>query len=394
MDDYSIYIHIPFCTHRCGYCDFNTYAGIEALIPVYIDAICNEIDSVSRAMDSKLKVHTIYFGGGTPSLVPVSEYERVFQTLDRNFALADLVEVSLEANPGTLTLAYLNDLRSLGVNRLSIGMQTADADELRILERIHTLEDVLQSVKWARMARFDNLNLDLIYGMPSQDHASWQRSLECALEMQPEHLSLYALTLEHGTPMQIKVERGLLDEPDVDEAADMYEWSMARLDLADYRHYEISNWAKIKPDNISYQCNHNLQYWRNRNYLGFGAGAHGYAQGVRLANVNHPNEYIQRCRMSGEYTFPISPASISAHEVNQREDIGETMMMGLRLVHEGVSNQVFKNRFGISLIEMFGRQIDALVRKGLLEWIGVDKDVLCLTRRGCLMGNQVFMEFI
>lgn len=417
MPPYSLYLHIPFCTHRCGYCDFNTYAGLESLIPRYVNALCTEIHYSGQTTAERLTVHTVYFGGGTPSLLPIQALKQILEALHEAFDLVPGSEISLEANPGTLSPTYLRQLHQLKINRLSIGMQSAHAGELQLLERQHSYQDVIQAVTWARQAGYDNLNLDLIFNLPEQSLQSWQLSLELALGLHPEHLSLYALTLEHGTPLEKRTRRGRLSEPDPDIAADMYEWSTERLEYAGYAQYEISNWAKRLPDapdqcSFSYTCQHNLQYWRNLPYLGFGAGAHGYAGGMRTANVLTPMEYIQRLETysnsrSWELSeqqaeecnpetgkFPHTPATQSMIRIDQQDEIGETMMMGLRLTEEGVSAAGFYQRFGKNLDEIFATPIQRLQDQGLLEWSGGKMNSLRLTAKGRLLGNRVFREFI
>ncbi len=390
----SVYLHIPFCIHRCAYCDFNTYAGLDNLIPSYVDALCQEIELSAESAGKRLPVHTIFFGGGTPSLLPVKQVERILCALERHFDLQPGLETTLEANPGTVNLPYWRDLRSLGVNRLSLGMQSANNEQLRLLERQHGLLDVLQAVDWAHKAGFDNLNLDMIFGIPYQTIDMWQTTLDRALALRPDHLSLYALTLEHGTPMQNWVRRGLLPQPDDDLAADMYEAASLRLAEAGFDQYEISNWARQGKGGRNYSCRHNLQYWRNLPYLGFGAGAHGSAGGVRTANVLSPAAYIKRCMEGSPQTFPRTPATVDFNPVDRQAEIGETMMMGLRLTREGVANSRFEARFGVSLMALFQKQIERLEKLGLLEWAVEDGDILRLTPRGRLLGNQVFMEFI
>lgn len=404
MQAHSIYIHIPFCRHRCGYCDFNTYAGLDSLIPAYLAALQAEMAQLASAAPQRLPVHTIFFGGGTPSLLPASGIAALLKALEQNFNLLPELEITLEANPGTLTLPYLQELAALGVNRLSLGMQSARPEELRLLEREHRFEEVIQAVRWARQAGFQNLNLDLIYGLPEQTLAEWQFSLEQALRLQTEHLSLYALTLEHGTPFGAWARRGLLSEPDPEVAADMYEWARDRLAEAGFYHYEISNWARAPwnqtpatTENPGFACRHNLQYWRNLPYLGLGAGAHGYAAGRRTANVLSPQVYIQRLLEPADSSpppFPLTFASQSGETISSESEIGETMMMGLRLVREGVSCHTFRQRFGKELRASFGPQIERLTRLQLLEWAGDPPERLRLTRRGHLLGNQVFMEFL
>jgi len=397
MAPLSVYVHIPFCIHRCAYCDFNTYAGLQHLVPDYVKALCVEIRLAVRAAGKCLPAHTIFFGGGTPSLLPLELVEGILSTLQASFDLAADIEVTLEANPGTLAADYLIGLRELGVNRLSLGMQSANPRELGLLERQHDFGDVVQAVTWARRAGFDNLSLDLIFGLPGQSLESWQNNLKLAAGLDPEHLSLYALTLEHGTPMQHWVARGLLNEPDSDLAADQYEWSGAFLKEAGFVQYEISNWARQAEDGQIRACRHNLQYWRGLPYLGFGAGAHGYAHDVRVANVLGPAAYIQKLTEPTEWVpsqntnYPITPATVSAIHSQGRDAMGEFMMMGLRLTLEGISRSTFRERFEIELDDIYGQEIDRLVRQGLLER---QADTLRLTPHGRLLGNRVFMEFI
>ncbi len=430
----SVYIHIPFCIHRCGYCDFNTYAGLEALIPSYTQALAQEIAAVSQAGDDpapgptsaaaaeasfaqndgeigadsdaplpnpkpRRPVHTVFFGGGTPSLLPLPALEKIFTALHRRFDISPQAEITMEANPGTLSPEYLGGLRSLGVNRLSLGVQSANPLELRLLERQHDFTDVIQSVAWARHAGIDNLNLDLIFGLPEQPLSNWRHSIDAALRLQPSHLSLYALSLEHGTPFGRWARRGLLSTPDPDAAAEMYEWAAERLEQAGFIQYEISNWARAGTGDDTgdtrsprLACAHNLQYWRNLPYLGLGAGAHGYAGGLRTVNALAPAAYIQRLAAPpGRQPFPLTPAVQSHTPIDRAAEIGETMMMGLRLTREGVSEIAFRARFGQSLREVFPKQIEKLSALGLLEQRG---DILRLTPKARLLGNVVFREFI
>ena len=367
MVPFSLYLHIPFCRHRCGYCDFNTYAGLEDLIPSYVEALCREIAFSARTLQSspireafsgdRLPVHSVFFGGGTPSLLSAHQLEQILQEVEQSFALVDDLEITLEANPGTLSLHYLRDLRSLGVNRLSLGVQSANPLELRLLERQHDFSQVIESVKWARQAGLENFNLDLIFGLPEQALETWQHTLNLALGLAPVHFSLYALTVEHGTPLSHWTHRGLVPLPDADLAAEMYEWAAERLEAAGYQQYEISNWGRRMPSGEALSCRHNLQYWRNLPYLGFGAGAHGYAAGVRTANVLAPLAYIRRMReqVAVEESFPQTPATQSIQAIDRETEIGETMMMGLRLTQEGVSRCAFRRRFGQDLPEIFTR---------------------------------------
>jgi oxygen-independent coproporphyrinogen-3 oxidase len=406
---YSLYFHIPFCAHRCAYCDFNTYAGQEQAIPAYVNALCNEIQAVGQSVSSRLEVGTIFFGGGTPSLLTTSQFQDIFQRVHTYFDVSPSAEISLEANPGTVSPDYLRELRQIGFNRISYGVQSANPNELRMLERIHTYSDVVDAVRWSRRAGFDNLNLDLIYGLPEQTLESWQNTVKLLLGLHPEHISAYALTLEHGTPFGRWAQKGLLPIPDPDLAAEMYEWLSEYLSLSGYAQYEISNWAMDNnrpptvdhlPSSTVYRppsraCQHNLQYWRNLDYLGLGAGAHGYTDGVRYSNVLRIKTYIDRLKTDNcsllTDNWPLSPATVNHHKNTPREDMDETMLTGLRLTSEGVSAKTFRQRFGVELTDIYGQQIDRLVKLGLLEW---SSDRLRLTSRGRLLGNQVFMQFI
>ncbi len=288
---YSLYISIPFCRARCAYCDFNSYAGLEVLIPAYARAVAEEIRRVGAAGEvvggARLQAHTVFFGGGTPSLLPLPELELIFGAVREAFALPPDAEMTLEANPGTVDAAYLLGARRLGVNRLSLGVQSLNSAELKMLGRIHTIEQAVEAVVLARAAGFSNLNLDLMMGLPGQTLADWQSTLIQALALLPDHLSAYMLALEECTPLHEAVKDGRLPEPDPDLAADMYEWTTDALQAEGFRQYEISNWAReggtrkkeegrrnaLMP---GFACRHNLTYWRNEPYLGLGPAAASY----------------------------------------------------------------------------------------------------------------------
>ncbi|HAV75876.1 MAG TPA: coproporphyrinogen III oxidase [Anaerolineae bacterium] len=397
---YSLYFHIPFCTHRCAYCDFNTYANQEDSIPAYVDALTREIDFVGHRVDNA-QVHTIFFGGGTPSLLSPPQFASIFKSIRAAFTLMDDAEVTIEANPGTVTYEALRQLRKIGVNRISYGVQSANMEELHMLERAHNFFDVIEAVSSARKAGFDNLNLDLIYGLPEQSMDIWQTTVKRILDLHPEHISAYALTLEHGTPFGRWSSKGLLPLPDPDLAAEMYEWLSETLESNGYKNYEISNWSEPNRE-----CKHNLQYWRGLPYLAFGAGAHGYANGYRYSNVLRIKTYIERLPNSlaqnSTYRFPLSPAVVNQHRQTIEDDMSEFMMTSLRLTVEGVSTQDFQTRFGRSIQAVFGKEIDELMRLGLIERYeststhgGADNsDGIRITPHGRLLGNQVFMKFV
>lgn len=381
----ALYLHIPFCRTRCSYCAFNTYAGLDAWVAPYMRALRREIELV--AGDARRPAHTVYFGGGTPSLLPVDEIAAVLSTISAGFDLAPGAEITLEANPGTVTQPQLTALRQTGVNRLSVGMQSAHDSELKLFARQHRLGDVRATVAMARSAGFENISLDLIYGNPRQTMGMWRDSLNQALTMAPTHLSLYSLSIEDATPMQRWIAADRLPAPDPDQAADMYEWASDRLAAAGYDQYEISNWARP-----GFACRHNVHVWRNRPYLGFGAGAHGSADHMRYANVLRPATYIERVDAQAAPSFPASAAADEIELIDERADMAETMFMGLRLTCEGISPHKFQTRYGRDLWAEFGEALDRLLAQGLLERTPDQR--IRLTARGRLLGNRVFAEFV
>ena len=352
-------------------------------------------------------VHTIFFGGGTPSLLSPEQFDSIFKAIRTNFSLTDEAEISIEANPGTVSYANLLELRRIGINRVSFEVQSANMEELHMLERAHDFFDVIEAVSSARKAGFDNLNLDLIYGLPEQTLPTWQTTVKRILDLHPEHLSAYALTLEHGTPFERWSTKGLLPLPDPDLAAEMYEWASETLEASGYVQYEISNWAKDRASNEIrheqneqshpfFACKHNLQYWRSLPYLAFGAGAHGYARGYRYSNVLRIKTYVDRLANYElpitNYIFPLTPATVNQHRQTVQDDISEYMLNNLRLVQAGVTEADFRFRFGSELQEVYPNEIKELLQLGLLEW-GGDLN-LTLTKHGRLLGNQAFMRFV
>jgi len=391
MELYSLYLHIPFCRHRCSYCDFNTFAGRDRLIPQYVDAICSEIRQVTGSIPDRLKAHTIFFGGGTPSILPVDSLEKILSTISDCFDLRAEGEITLEANPGTVNLRYLQDIQALGINRISFGMQSSHPDDLRLLERQHNHLDVIQAVAWAREADIQNISLDLIFGLPGQSYERWQSILQQADGLSPEHLSLHALTIEHGTPLYKRWGKGLIPLVDEDLAADMYEFGMEYLEQAGFVQYEISNWARSDPEGGLYACTHNMHYWSGLPYFGFGAGAHGFVYGHRSMNIGGIKPYIERCIMGKPIHFPGGPSNRRLIAIDPFTQMQEMMMVGLRLTLTGVSDDDFQARFGKPMTTVFGEEISRLEKTGLIEWIGNN---LRLTRRGRMLGNQVFMQFV
>ena len=392
------------------------------MIPAYVDALTREVNYVgnqTKQLSDQPTIHTIFFGGGTPSLLSPLQFDSIFKSIRAAFTLTADAEISIEANPGTVTREALGQLREIGINRISFGVQSANMEELRMLERTHDFFTVIEAVTSARKAGFDNLNLDLIYALPEQTLQTWQTTVKRILDLHPEHISAYALTLEHGTPFGRWSSKGLLPIPDPDLAADMYEWASETLEANGYVQYEISNWAKVNAEfrmqnsesnssfifhNSSFQCRHNLQYWRGLPYLAFGAGAHGYANGYRYSNALRIKTYIDRLttdHSSLTTGFPLSPATVNQHKQTLKDDMSEFMMTGFRLTQEGVSENEFQARFGKPLRDVYKNEIEELLKLGLIESPSPggrgdrgEGKVLRLTQRGRLLGNQVFMRFV
>jgi oxygen-independent coproporphyrinogen-3 oxidase len=382
----SLYVHIPFCATKCTYCAFNTYIQLESLVPDFLNGLGRELAGVGAA-SGRARAHTVFFGGGTPSLLLPDQIAGILAQMDKAFAIDADAEITLEANPNDLTLPYLKQLRAAGVNRLSIGMQSADDADLRLFDRRHDAAAVIDSVDAARSAGFDNLSLDLIYGAPGQTVESWGRSLDFALALAPDHLSLYALSLEPGTPLRANVETGHTPEPDDDLAADMYELASDRLAAAGFRQYEISNWARP-----GLESRHNLQYWLNDPYLGFGPGAHGFAGGVRYSVARSPLRYIQALSASdARFDYPVSPAVDEATRVGQAQEISETLIMGMRLIGRGIDRQAFRERFAVDLLDLHGPALRRFEGQGLVT---VDDARVMLTERGRMLSNRVLREFV
>ena len=389
MRPLAVYVHIPFCTVKCGYCDFNAYAGMEGLAGEYGRALVEEVRSWGSVLGGR-DVATISFGGGTPGEFPAPAIAAVIGAIASAGRLMTGAEVSLEANPGTTTLADLHELRAAGVTRISFGAQSFDPAELHFLDRIHSPEATAQSVALARQAGFDSVNLDLIYGLPGQSLDSWARSLARAIELRPDHLSCYGLTIEEGTPLARKVAAGAVVPIDPDVAADMYELTERCAGDAGFRHYELSNWC-----HPGHESRHNLTYWTDGEYLGIGAGAHGYLRGpagqtTRYENIAHPREYVAAARAAEE-----APRGFPATVLNSYEPARTTAMVdwfetALRLV-DGFSPDAFTARFGVPLAAVAGTALGECRDAGLVDWLS---SVVRLTARGRLLHGEICARFL
>ncbi len=391
----GLYVHIPFCERKCPYCDFNTYAGMQASFQDMVDALCAEMARWREPLTGRT-VATIFVGGGTPTVLAAAQLEQLIGAVHANFHVTAGAEITCEANPGTVDREKFTALRRLGVNRLSMGVQSFQPDELAFLGRIHDVQDVYLAYASARAAGFDNINLDFIFGLPHQSLAAWDDTLTRALALAPEHLSIYSLIVEPETPLYHWVETGKVAAPDDDLAADHYERAMAR--LADgYVHYEVSNWSRrTAPDDDAttpaLACRHNLIYWQNADYLGIGPGAHSHLR-EPLADGGHERRwgnrrpvagYIQRIRRG-------APVAAFTETIDARLAMGETMMTGLRLLRTGVPDAHFAALHGVTLHEAFGPTIAHLAARGLVAW---NADAIRLTPAGLMIGNQVFAEFL
>lgn len=402
----GLYIHIPFCAQKCPYCDFNTYAGMENHIGATVDALCQEMARWQTTLGVR-PIDTIFLGGGTPTLLHGEQLAQLFAAIHSNFMLSPSCEITSEANPGTVDRAKFEVLQGLGVNRLSIGVQSFQPDELAFLGRIHDVEDVIKAFWSARDAGFANINLDFIFGLPGQSLANWRKTLDEAITLGPEHLSLYSLIVEPNTPLQHWVATGKVAAPDEDEAAIQYEYAMQRLADAGYVQYEISNWAKATvadqvADQIvteeaqptpTYACQHNLIYWRNQEYLGIGPGAHSHLW-LRTGGNNGLNRRWGNRKPVPGYVKRIQQgASVEefSEEIDERSAMGETMMLGLRLLREGVPLQRFQALHQTALQAIFAKELTQLLAWGLIE---LDRVRIRLTPRGVLLGNQVFTYFL
>ena len=378
----SLYLHIPFCHTRCYYCDFNTYAGILPLREPYVRALLAEIalagERARHDNGSPRRARTIFFGGGTPSLLTVTQIKRLLHACRAAFALDEDAEITLEANPGTLTSEQLVGLRAAGINRLSLGSQSFDAQLLKTLGRIHTPAEITQALSHARAAGFTSINLDFMFGLPGQSMRQWQETLAQALILRPEHLSLYSLIIEEGTPFFNWTQEGRIVPGDEDLCADMYEYADELLQTAGYVNYEISNWALP-----GHQSRHNLTYWRNLPYIGMGAGAHSFFAGKRFSNERDPQQYINTLK---KQQLPV----VESETIEAMQEMSETAFLALRTA-SGLHLPTFEERFATPFACFVGNRLRIVEEAGLLEQ---EEGWLRLSKRGRLLGNEVFLRLL
>ena len=386
-DPIGIYLHIPFCGHICSYCDFNTYAGQESLIPRYVTAMEREIARQGAALGGPAAT-TVYIGGGTPSLLTPAQIERLVTACRASFAVAADAEISMEANPNSFDEARAAGYLGAGVNRLSMGVQTQHRRGLRVLGRQHEADDAARAFAAARRAGFANINVDLIFGWPGQTLDVWRDDLEALLGWPgganggtgPDHFSLYSLIVEPGTPMAEAVTRGVFTVPDDDASADLYEAAIDRLAAAGFVHYEVANWARDQ----RHSSRHNVIYWQNGDFAGIGAGAFGTLRGERLMQHLRPIAFIEAVEQG------LAPIS-NTEPIDAATAISETMLLGLRLLRTGVDADAFARRHGIALRDAYGEVIDLAIARNLIERTSGG---VRLTHQGLMLSNDVTAEFV
>ena len=391
----SLYVHVPFCLSKCPYCDFNTYQGIESQFGDYLAAVNGEIEAWARALAHPV-VNTVFLGGGTPSYLPDGDVGRILEAITQSYRVGDGAEITAECNPNDLTDAKCVELQAVGINRISMGVQSMDNGLLAMLGRRHDSEEVIEALRSCRRAGFDNVNLDLIYGLPRQTLQQWQDTVERILEQSPEHISMYSLTLEEGTPLRHWVQQGRLPEPDPDLAADMYDLARSALRDAGYHHYEISNWCRA-----GRESEHNLAYWRNLEWVGVGPGAHSSLGGCRFWTVKSPREYALKAAEWVARAEPWDRATAARIEgvptvdglevIDEETAAAETMFLGLRLL-DGMDVSAASERSGIDLMARYATELAELAEDGLLVW--GDDGRLRLAEEAYLVANQVFTRFL
>ena len=382
MKKLGIYIHIPFCKQKSFYCDFVSYANQDKYFQKYVQALNKEINNFID--NNEFEVQTIYIGGGTPSLIDAKYIEEILHIFEKRNLLKEVKEVTIEVNPGTVTEEKLRNYKNSGVNRLSIGLQSTEDKILKQIGRIHCYDDFLNTYKMAREVGFKNINVDLMIGLPNQKILDVKNSLEKIIKLEPEppnHISVYSLIVEENTPIEKMLESGELELPDEELERNMYWYVKNFLELNGYKHYEISNFAKL-----GNESKHNLDCWNQKEYVGFGVAAHSYIDDVRYGNIGNVEEYIKNCE-NGEFGKNKVIDEVE-NDIFSKEK--EFMLIGLRKI-EGVLIQDFKNKFGENPIFVFKDELKKLVDENLLI---VDFDRIKLTNKGLDLANIVWENFV
>lgn len=368
----ELYVHIPFCVRKCQYCDFLSGPSDEETKDRYIEALLKEIRAAEHT--EVYEIVSVFIGGGTPSALKAEAIASIMRTLQEQFFFCEDAEVTIEANPGTVDLEKLTIYRNVGINRLSLGLQSTDAEELKLLGRIHSYEEFLKSYEWAREAGFSNINIDLMFAIPGQTGEAWRQHLYQVAELNPEHISAYSLIIEEGTPF---AEQNL-DLPDEDTEYQMYEDTAEILERYGYRQYEISNYAKQ-----GYMCRHNAGYWQRREYLGFGLGASSLYRGMRFSNTRRMQEYLKESRNPDQIRKDVTVLS-------RNERIEEFMFLGLRMT-EGISEKKFEENFDVRLMDVYGDILQKYEETGFVEHI---ETKWRLTRKGIHVSNHILADFL
>ena len=384
----SLYVHIPFCLRKCRYCDFLSAPQTDIDRERYVKALIREIKT-QKDCPAGRPVDTVFFGGGTPSVLSADQIGRIIDALREVFLILPDAEVSLETNPGTADFDKLSAFKKAGINRLSMGVQSMHDEELRLLGRIHTADQALEAFKTARAAGFDNINIDLMSALPGQTFDSWADSLRQAVEWRPEHISAYSLIIEPGTPFSALYETGELPPlPDEETDRKMYHYTREYLAQHGYGRYEISNYA-LK----GRECRHNSGYWTGHPYLGFGIGAASYVNGARFSNIPDFETYIVEMEKAGipaEIEQVYEKVRTEIHSLTEQEKMEEFMFLGLRMT-AGVKTSDFASRFGKSLDEVYGDVIRRHLAQGLLQRT---PEGFCLTERGTDVSNYVMADYL
>lgn len=395
----GLYIHIPFCSHICGYCDFYTVVLRKSAIPTYLDALTQEILIYSRdSAFGSLSYETLYFGGGTPSLLSARQLGLLIDQVTGAFRFVDDPEVTLETNPGTVDLAKLQDLRAVGVNRLSLGVQSFDSHEIKALDRDHDIEDSVRAYESARGAGFENVSLDLMFGISGQRLLDWQRTLKRVTELRPDHISTYSLTYEEGTPFHKKLQKGLFEAIPCSLHREMFLATLTNLRDAGYHHYEVSSYARP-----TYHCRHNQKYWDGSPYLGLGVSAHSYMGNRRFWNVRDMKRYCESLNMND---LPID----GEEWLSSESRVFERVILGLRQ-RRGIDLNSFETEFGVCFFERFAAPLSKLfdselTDSGLIQelkqgssklpglFLTIEDGFLRFTDQGVLVSDSVYAEFV
>ena len=373
----GLYLHIPYCLHKCGYCDFNSHPENQVESVHYVEALLKELKFYSTTLKS-YNVPTVFMGGGTPTILPPSQLKKILDTVQQGFNLTSDCEITIEANPATIKLETLQEIHAAGYNRISIGVQSFDEKELQLLERVHNEKEIHSTVHRARSANFENLSMDLMFALPDQSTEKWQSHLKQATAKNPDHLSTYNLTIEPATAFFKLHEKGKLCLPHEDIQLEMYETTIQVLEDAGYSQYEISNFSKP-----GMESQHNINYWNNGEYLGVGAGASSYLNGERSKNINLPSIYIREIETKAS-------AIHTREHLEPLQAMGETLMLGLRLL-KGVSIDVFENRFQVSFQKVYGKVVESLLNQ---ELITLNENRIALSRKGLFLADSVILKFM